>query len=98
MILSEEGKVTYVGWKKARSYWELQMTEKGGSRIREAFIPRHYDCATNEEQVKAAHRAAVTRRAEFVPGLFHFYSSQFYWVCCGKYIIFVYLYCFWLRL
>ena len=76
MVLSEEGKVTGINWEKAMSCWNMRFMHQG-KQIAQKFIPRHYDCATNAEQVKAAHRAAVARRAEFVTGLFYLYSSQF---------------------
>lgn len=74
MVLSEEGKVTGIYWSKNAWVMSVKIQKKP---FRQTFTPRHYDCTTNVEQVKAAHRAAVARRAEFVTGLFYLYSSQF---------------------
>ena len=68
MELSEKGKVAGVSWYKKSQKWEMQYW-KDGKKKSESFIPKHYDLPTNSEQVRAAHRASVARREEFLFGL-----------------------------
>ncbi len=74
---SEHGKVTGVSWQKGSSSWQMRAYRSDGTGVNELFSPKHHDLPTNSEQVKAAHRKAAERRAEFYIGFifwFWFYD------------------------